>query len=133
MHLFDENIKVDDGIAVAATYRTANAVNGAAVDMAKYHNFAGVITQAGATQWQNSITYVIAEGTNSTQFSTSYLATKTVASATTNQIEVIEVSADQMSDGYRYLRITATPATGTGHLFAVVNARFNPRYGAVSQ
>lgn len=133
MHLFDENLKVDDGVAVAATYRTANAVNGAAVDMAKYHNFAGVITVTGATQWQNAITAVIAEGTTATQFSTAYLATKTVASATTNQIEVVEVSADKMTDGYRYLRLTLTPATGTGHLFAAVNCRFNPRYGAVSQ
>ena len=133
MHLFDENIKVDDGVPVAATYRTANAVNGEAADMAKYHNFAGIITVTGATQWQNAITAVIAEGTNSTQFSTSYLATKTIASATTNQIEVIEVSDQAMTNGYRYLRMTLTPATGTGHLFAAVNCRFNPRYGAVSQ
>lgn len=133
MHLFDENIKVDDSIPVPATYRTAAAVNGEAVDMAKYNNFAGVITVAGATQWQGAITAVIAEGTNSTQFSTSYLATKTIASATTNQIEVIEVSDQAMSDGYRYLRMELTPATGTGHMFAAVNCRFNPRYGAVSQ
>jgi len=133
MHLLDENIKVDDGIPVPATYRTAQAVNGEAVDMAKYNNFAGVITVAGATQWQGAITAVVAEGTNSTQFSTAYLATKTIASATTNQIEVIEVNADQMSDGYRYLRMTLTPATGTGHKFAAVNCRFNPRYAAVSQ
>lgn len=133
MHLFDENIKVDDGIAVPATYRTAAAVNGQAADMAKYHSFAGVITVAGATQWQGAITAVIAEGTNSTQFSTAYLATKTIASATTNQIEVVEVSDQAMTDGYRYLRMTLTPATGTGHKFSAVNCRFNPRYGAVVQ
>lgn len=133
MHLYDENIAVDVGVPVAATYRTAAAVNGEAVDMAKYRNFAGIINVAGATQWQGAITAVIAEGTNSTQFSTAYLATKTIATATTNQIEVIEVNADKMSDGYRYLRMTLTPAAGTGNLFAAVNARFNPRYGAVSQ
>ena len=133
MHLLDENISVADGIPVAATYRTSAAVNGQAADMAKYHNFAGVVTVAGATQWQGGITVVVAEGTNSTQFSTSYLATKTIASATTNQIEVIEISDQAMSAGYRYLRLTATPATGTGHLFAAVNCRFNPRYGAVVQ
>lgn len=133
MHLFDENISVADGIAVAATYRTAAAVNGAAADMAKYHNFAGIITVTGATQWQGAITAVLAEGTNSTQFSTTFLATKTVATATTNQIEVIEISADKMSDGYRYLRMELTPAAGTGNLFAAVNGRFNPRYAAVSQ
>lgn len=133
MHVFDENIKVDDGIAVPATYRTAQAVNGAAVDMAKYHNFAGVITVTGATQWLGAIAAKIAEGTTSTQFSTAFLATKTVASATTNQIEVIEVAAEKMTDGYRYLRMELTPAAGTGNMFAAVNARFNPRYGAVSQ
>jgi len=133
MHLLDENIAVNDGISVAATYRTAAAVNGAAVDMAKYHNFAGIITVTGATQWQGALTAVIAEGTTSTQFSTSYLATKTIATATTNQIEVIEVSGDQMSDGYRYLRMEITPASGTGNLFAAVNTRFNPRYAAISQ
>lgn len=133
MHLLDENISVADGIPVPATYRTAAAVNGAAADMAKYHNFAGILTVTGATQWLGAITLKIAEGTNSTQFSTSHLATKTVASATTNQIEIIEVSADQMSDGYRYLRLEATPAAGTGNMFAAVNCRFNPRYGAVSQ
>jgi len=133
MHLFDENIAVDDGIPVPATYRTAAAVNGAAVDMAKHRGFAGIITVAGATQWQGAITAVIAEGTTSTQFSTAYLATKTIASATTNQIEVIEVNADKMSDGYRYLRMTLTPAAGTGNMFAAVNSRFNPRYAAVVQ
>ena len=133
MYLLDENIKVDDSIAVPATYRTANAVNGAAVDMAKYHDFAGIITVTGATQWLGAITAVIAEGPPSTQFSTTFLATKTIASATTNQIEVVEVSADEMSDGYRYLRMELTPAAGTGNMFAAVNSRFNPRYGAVSQ
>jgi len=133
MHVFDENIKVDDGIPVPTTYRTAQAVNGQAVDMAKYHNFAGVITVSGATQWLGAVTAVIAEGTTSTQFSTTFLATKTIASATTNQIEVVEVSADEMSDGYRYLRMELTPAAGTGNMFAAINARFNPRYGAVSQ
>lgn len=133
MHLFDENVKVDDGVAVPATYRTAAAVNGAAADMAKYHNFAGVIAVTGATQWLGAITAVIAEGTNSTQFSTTYLATKTIASATTNQIEVVEVSDQAMTNGYRYLRMELTPAAGTGNMFAAVNARFNPRYGAVSQ
>ena len=133
MHLLDENIKVDDAVPVPATYRTAQAVNGVAVDMAKYHNFAGIVTVSGATQWLGAITAVIAEGTNSTQFSTSYLATKTIASATTNQIEVVEISDQAMTDGYRYLRLTLTPAAGTGNMFAAVNARFNPRYGAVSQ
>lgn len=132
MHKIETDIKFEDGIPVAATYRTAAAVNGAAVDMAKYHNYAAVVTVAGATQWQGALTVVVAEGTTSTQFSTAYLATVTIATATTNQADVVEINDAQMTDGYRYLRAEATPAAGTGNLFAVVNARFNPRYAAVS-
>jgi len=132
MHLFDENIKIDDAIPVTSTYRTAAAVEGEAVDMAKYHNYAAVITVAGATQWQGDLVCKIAEGTTSTQFSTAYLATKTISTATTNQVEVIEVSDQQMSDGYRYLRVEVDPSTGTGNMFAAVNCRFNPRYAPVS-
>ena len=131
MHKLAENIKLSDGIAVAATYRTAGAVNSAAVDMAKYNNYAAVVHVAGATQWQGALTVVIAEGTTSTQFSTSYLATKTIASGSSDQVESVEVRAEEMSDGYRYLRHTITPATGTGNMYDSVNVRFNPRYAAV--
>lgn len=131
MHKIDQNASFTDSIAHATTYRTATVVNGAAVDMAKFHNFAGIITVAGATQWQGAITTVVAEGTTSTQFSTSYLATVTIASSTdTNQVGVVEISDTEMSDGYRYLRLEATPAAGTGNMFAAVNCRFNPRYAS---
>ena len=131
MHKIDTDMNGSDGIPVAATYRTAAVVNGVGVDMAKYNNYAAAITVAGATQWQGALTVVIAESTDNTTFSTTYLATVTVATATTNQVEVVEVSAEKMTDGYRYLRVQATPAAGTGNLFAVVNARFNPRYAPV--
>ena len=128
MHKGSENIKLTEGITVAATYRTAAAVNGAAVDMAKYNNYVGVVHVAGATQWEGALTCVIAEGTTSTQFSTSYLATLTIASATTDTAQSVEVRAEEMTDGYRYLRLEVTPAAGTGNLFDAVNAQFNPRY-----
>jgi len=128
MHKGSENIKLTEGITVAATYRTAGAANSAAVDMAKYNNYAAVVHVAGATQWQGALTVVVAEGTTSTQFSTSYLATLTIASGTTDTAQSVEVRAEEMSDGYRYLRHTITPAAGTGNLYDSVNARFNPRY-----
>lgn len=130
MHKFSDNIKLTEAIPVAATYRTAGAVNGAAVDMAKYNNFAALIHVAGATQWQGALTCVVAEGTTSTQFSTAYLATLTIASGTTDTAQSVEVRAEQMSDGYRYLRPTITPAAGTGNLFDAVNVQLNPRYAA---
>lgn len=131
MHKIEQNVKFSDGIPVAATYRTAAAVTGVGVDMAKYNNYAAIITVAGATQWQGALTVVIAESTDNATFSTTYLATVTVATATTVQVDAVEISDEKMSDGYRYLRAEATPAAGTGNLFAIVNARFNPRYAAV--
>lgn len=130
MHKGSENTTFSDGINVAATYRTAGAANSAAVDMAKYNNYAALVHVAGATQWQGALTVVIAEGTNSTQFSTAYLATLTVASATIDTAQSVEIRAEQMSDGYRYLRHTITPAAGTGNLYDSVNVQFNPRYSA---
>lgn len=128
MHKFSENAKLSESIPVPATYRTAQAVNGAAVDMAKFNNFAGLVHRAGATQWLGGLTCEVQEGTTSTQFSTSALATLTIASGTTDTAQMVEVRSEQMSDGYRYLRLVVTPATGTGNMFSAMNAQFNPRY-----
>jgi hypothetical protein len=131
MHKIEQNMTGSDGIPVAATYRTAGAATGVGVDMAKYNNFAAAIAVAGATQWQGALTVYIAESTDNTTFSTAYLATATVATATTNQVKVVELSAEKMSAGYRYLRAEVAPASGTGNLYAVINTRFNPRYAPV--
>lgn len=131
MHKVSENIKFSVGIVVAATYRTAAEVDGVGVDMAKYNNFAAVVNVAGATQWQGALTCVIAESTDNSTFSDTFLATLTIASATTNTAQSVEVRAEEMSDGYRYLRCEVTPAAGTGNMFDSVNAQFNPRYAAV--
>jgi len=133
MHLFNENIKIDCSLPVMETYRTAGTANGAGVDMAKYHNFAAVISAASATQWQGNLACYIAESTDNTTYSTVYLATKTVSSnTTTDQVAVIEVSDSKMTPGYRYLRLTVIPVGGTGNMYAAINTRFNPRYAAVS-
>ena len=131
MHKWSENIKLSVGIPVAATYRTAAAVNGVGVDMAKYNNYAAVVNVAGATQWQGALTCVIAESTDNSTYSTAYLATLTIASATTNTAQSVEVRAEQMTTAYRYLRAQVTPAEGTGNMFDSMNAQLNPRYAAV--
>ena len=128
LHTATENVKLSVGIAVAATYRTSAEVAGVGVDMAKFNNYAGIVNIAGATQWQGNLVIVVAESTDNSTWSDTFLATSTVASATTNQCESLEVRAEQMTDGYRYLRTEVTPATGTGHLFASVNAQWNARF-----
>lgn len=128
MHKASENAKLSYAIPVAATYRTAVAVTGDGVDMAKYNNYAAVINVAGATQWQGALTCQIAESTDDTTYSTAYLATLTIATATVHTAQSVEVRAEEMSDGYRYLRVEVEPAAGTGNLFSALNIQFNPRY-----
>jgi len=129
MHKASENATITNAIPVAATYRTAGSATGVGVDMAKYNNYAAIINVAFETAWQGALTCSIAESTDNTTFSTAYLATVTIASSTdTNQAESLEVRAEEMTDGYRYLRVEVAPAAGTGNLYSAVNVRFNPRY-----
>jgi hypothetical protein len=128
MHTASENAKISYAIPVAATYRTAGSATGVGVDMAKYNNYAAIINVAGATQWQGALTCSIAESTDNTTFSTAYLATLTIATATTHTAQSLEVRAEQMTDDYRYLRVEVAPASGTGNLYSAVNVQFNPRY-----
>lgn len=128
MHKFEENVSVDVGIAPSATYTDAEE-DGAGVDMAKYNNFAAAIVVASATENQGALVVVIAESTDNSTYSNTYLATVTLASSTTaHGIDTVEVRAEEMSDGYRYLRAEVTPAAGTENAFAVINQRFNPRF-----
>jgi hypothetical protein len=130
MHKSSENGKLSYAIPVAATYRTAGSATGVGVDMAKYNNYVAIINVAGATQWQGALTCSIAESTDNSTFSTAYLATLTIATATTNTAQSLELRAEQMSDGYRYLRVEVAPASGTGNLYSAINLQFNPRYAA---
>ena len=128
MHKFEQNVSVDIGIAPADNYTAAEKV-GVGADMAKYNNFCAAIVVASATQYQGALTCVIAESTDDSTWSNTYLATVTIASSTTaDGIDTVEVRAEEMSDGYRYLRLEVTPAAGTGNAFAAVNMRFNPRF-----
>ena len=130
MHRFEENVKLTVGLTPTATRTDAEAAGGA-VDMAKYNNVVAIIQQAGETQWQGAVTYTLNEGTTSTQFGATSLATVTIASATTNQVDSIELRAEEMTDGYRYIRIEATPAAGSANAIGVVMAQFNPRFASV--
>ena len=128
MHKFEENVAVDIGIAPAAAYTNAEKA-GESADMAKYNNYCAAILVGAKTQYQGALTCVIAESTDDSTWSNTYLATVTLASSTdTDQVDSLEVRAEEMSDGYRYLRCEITPAAGTVNLFSVVNMRFNPRF-----
>lgn len=127
MHKFKENIKYDIGIYPQLS--TATNVTGVGVDMSKYNNFAALVGAAPATQFIGAFTAYIAQSTDNTTFSTSYLATVTVASSTTlGYGDSLEVRAEQMSDTYRYLRVEILPAAGTTNYIAAANLRFNSRY-----
>jgi orotidine-5'-phosphate decarboxylase len=126
---FGDNVLQTVGITPKTSTAAENA--GAGVDMAKYHNYVAVVQLTAATQYSGPLTAVIAESTDNTTYSDTYLATVTIASTTaTNGIAIVEVSAEKMSEGYRYLRVEATP-TGTVSLISAANLQFNPRFGAV--
>jgi len=135
MHRFKENVKYDIGlIQVVATHGTATCT-GHPVDMQKYNNFCGLIAGGIGLGTNNVGSFVayIAESTDSLTFSTNYLATSaTIATATGTAKgygDSVECRAEQMSDGYRYLRVEVRPSvTGTSNLVVIGNLRFNSRY-----
>ena len=129
MHKFEENVK--ETVAIAPQSITASEKAGTGVDMAKFNNYCAVITIVGATQYQGALTCVIAESTDDSTYSDTYLATVTIASATTDRVDTVEIRAEEMTAGYRYARVEVTPAAGTVNTIAAVNLRFNPRFAAV--
>lgn len=129
IHKFENDVLETVAVTPKASTATENAGEG--VDMAKFNNFVGIIQLAAATQYSGPLTAVIAESTDNTTYSDTYLATVTIASTTaTNAIETIEVKAEDMTEGYRYLRLELTPS-GTVSNISAVNLRFNPRFAAV--
>lgn len=138
MHRFHENVKESCCIpcpmatSTVAVFYTNAELAGTSVDMAKFNNYVAVIQVRAVTQWGAAVTCVIAESTDNTTYSNTYLATVTIASSTTTcGIDTVEVRDEEMSDGYRYLRLECTPAAGTGNIFCAVSLRFNPRYATV--
>ncbi len=128
MHDYPSNVKITYGIPCPVAYYTAAVQTGVGVDMARHSMYDAIVEVRGATQWQGALTVQVAESTDNSTFSTAYLATATLASATTHTATSVEVNADKMTDGYRYLRVEVTPAAGTGNMFSVVNLQRDPRY-----
>jgi hypothetical protein len=136
MHTFKSNIKYDQGLYLNANTATAAEYTGTAVDMSRYNNFCGIVSgvMAAATNNVGAFVAVIAQSTDCTAWSDTYLATATAASATAASGflgmygTTIECRAEQLSDGYRYLRVEVTPAGGTTNAINIVNLRFNPRF-----
>lgn len=130
-HRFQDDLKHDYGIAPKIPGATATQ-EGQALSMAKFNNIAVLCMLTDRTQYGAACTFYIAEGTTSTQFSATRLATATLASNTTTpQKTAIEVRAEQLSDGYTWVRAEAVmAATATGQEISADCVRFNPRFAA---
>ncbi len=129
IHKFENNVL--ETVAVKPKASTAAENAGTGVDMAKFRNYVAVVMLAAATQYSGALTAVIAESTDNSTYSDTYLATVTIASTTAaDGVDTVEVRAEQMTAGYRYLRVELTPV-GTVSNIAAVNLRFNPRFAAV--
>ncbi len=130
MHRFKENVRADVGLLTLSTVSTSVNTTGTSVDMKKYNNFCGLVGGVVATA-VGSMQIYIAQSTDAATFSTAYIATATLSSSTVpNQgwFGSVECRAEQMSDGYRYLRVEAIPTQGTGAVITIANLRFNSRY-----
>jgi len=127
MHKFEENVAVDIAVSPRAV-TTTTEIDGVALDMAKYNNVAFAVQLASGTQ-AGALTCYIAEGTTSTQFSDTMLATVTLASSTdTDGIDTVELRAEEMTAGYRYVRLEVNPAAGDSKTLSATAMRFNPRF-----
>jgi len=131
MHRFIENVKYDVAVYPRAL-TTATLVSGSGVDMAKYNNFCALAGAAPSSQC-GALNIFIAQSTDNSTFSATYLATASVASSTTVGFGTsVEIRAEQMSDGYRYLRVEVLPIAGTQHVIGAASLRFNSRYPQAS-
>ncbi len=135
MHRFTQNVKTNVGLMTLSTATSATVSTGTSVDMAKYNNFCGIVNYVVASNTGTTTIY-IREGTSAAgAWSTTYLATATLASYATvpyiGGFGTIECRAEQMSDGYRFLRVEVIPAAATG-VISITNCRFNSRYPQAS-
>ena len=134
MHKFTQNVKTDVGLMTLSTATSATVSTGTSVDMTKYNNFVGLVSYVVASNTGTTTVY-IRESTNAAVWTSAYLATATLASYATvpyiGGFGTIECRAEQMSDGYRYLRGEVIPAAATG-VISIVNARFNSRFPQAS-
>lgn len=109
---------------------STTALAGVGVKMDKYNNFAMICMLKELAANGIDATFYIAESTDNSTFSTSYLKTCTLASNTeTAQVDTIEVRADELSDGYYYVRgEVKMTATNTYQPAAAAGVQFNPRF-----
>jgi len=129
MHNLEASTLPVVAIAPVIPNKTAATV-GTGVSMAKYNNFALICLSSYEADHGTAVTFYIAESTDNSTFSTTYLATCTIASSTNaQQVDTIEVRADQLSDGYYYVRGEVTcAATSTEQRVAAAGIQFNPRF-----
>ncbi len=131
MHKFKENVLANVGLMTLSTATSATVSTGTSVDMAKYNNFCGIVSYVVASNTGTTTAY-IRQSTNEAVWTSAYLATATLASYAAvpyiGGFGTIECRAEQMSDGYRYLRVEVIPAAATG-VVSITNVRFNARYG----
>ncbi len=134
MHKFTQNVKVEIGLMTLSTATSATVSTGTSVDMKKYNNFCGVVSYVVASNTGTTTVY-IRESTDSAVWTAAYIATATLASYATvpyiGGFGTIELRAEQMTDGYRYLRVEVIPAAATG-VINIVNQRFNARFPQAS-
>lgn len=130
MHKFKENVKCDVGLMTLSTATSATVSTGTSADMQKYNNFCGLVSYVVASN-TGTITAYIRESTDKAVWTAAYLKTATLSSYATvpfiGGFGSIECRAEEMSDGYRYLRVEVIPAVATG-VIGISNLRFNSRY-----
>ncbi len=126
-HRWDDNFY--ETVAVSPrTVTTTTEIDGTAVDMRKYDTAVFIVQLASGTAWSGALTCYVAESTDNSTWSDTYLSTLTIASSTTaDRIDTLEINAADLSDGYRYARVEINPADGTVKTLAAVNVQFNKR------
>ncbi len=127
MHKFLSNVKWDRGVAA----RVGQTCTGVGVSMARYNNFVALISCASGGfandgDYGDYICY-LSESTDDSTYRV--VATATCASSTdTSYGTSFEWNAQKMAAGYKYLRVNATAATGTGNNIGIEYLPLTARY-----
>jgi hypothetical protein len=109
-----------------------STVNTDYVDMSKWHEamFIFVLGAVDATS-----DFLVRESTDTADGGGQTLSGKSATQLTAtddNKIVVINVKAEELSSGYRYLRGRMTHGAGTTNLSAAIALGLNPRFGPAS-
>jgi hypothetical protein len=110
-----------------------NTVNSDYVDMSKFHE-AMFIFSVGATDI--TVDALVRESTNTSDGGGQTLSGKSITQLTAsddNKVAIINVKAEELSTGYRYLRGRMTVGDGTtGAYVSCIALGIKPRYGPSS-